>query len=36
VKEVMAVFVKHGFAQAAVVGSVSSQSGAKAALRVQR
>ena len=35
-KEVMAVFVKHGFAQAAVVGSVSSQSGAKAALRVQR
>ena len=35
-KDVMAVFVKHGFAQAAVVGSVSSQSGAKAALRVQR
>ena len=35
VKEVMAVFVKHGFAQAAVVGSVSPQSGAKAALRVQ-
>ncbi len=34
-KDVMAVFVKHGFAQAAVVGSVSPQSGAKAALRVQ-
>ena len=34
-KDVMAVFVKHGFAQAALVGSVSPQSGAKAALRVQ-
>jgi selenide,water dikinase len=35
VKEVMAVFVKHGFAQAAVVGSVSQLTAEHAKLQVK-